>query len=111
MQRAYLAPHQSWSERTPILVFPREIPSGPHASLAGYLGDLETGLERDFRAKPVRIVWAMKDVAFTPQMLDQTWRRTVPDAEVTRFDDAGHYLQEDAHERIVPELLNFVGEL
>lgn len=53
----------------------------------------------------------MKDVAFTPQMLDQTWRRTVPDAEVTRLDDAGHYLQEDAHERIVPELLNFVGKL
>jgi hypothetical protein len=28
---------------------------------------------------------------------------------VTRIDDAGHYLQEDAHERIVPELLKFVG--
>jgi pimeloyl-ACP methyl ester carboxylesterase len=27
---------------------------------------------------------------------------------VTRLDDAGHYLQEDAHERIVPELLRFL---
>jgi hypothetical protein len=29
--------------------------------------------------------------------------------QVTRIDDAGHYLQEDAHERIVPELLDFVS--
>jgi haloalkane dehalogenase len=108
VKRAYLAPHQSWSERTPILVFPREIPSGPEAPLAGYLGDLETGLEREFRSKPVRIVWAMKDPAFTPQMVDQAWLATFPDAQVTRIEDAGHYLQEDAHERIVPELLDFV---
>ena len=104
-----MAPHQSWSERTPILVFPREIPSGPDAPLANYLGDIEAGLERHFRAKPVRIVWAMKDIAFTPQMLEQAWQKTFPDAHVTRIDDAGHYLQEHAHERIVPELLTFVG--
>ena len=109
VKRAYLAPHQSWSERTPILVFPREIPSGPDAPLASYLGDLEAGLERDFRIKPVQIVWAMKDIAFTPQRLEQTWQNTLPDARVTRLDDTGHYLQEDAHERIVPELLAFLG--
>jgi haloalkane dehalogenase len=34
-----------------------------------------------------------------------------PDAEVTRLDDAGHYLQEDAHERIVGELVRFLGDL
>ena len=109
VKRAYLAPHQSWSERTPILMFPREIPSGPDAPLAGYLGELEAGLERHFRTKPVRIVWAMKDIAFTPQMLEQAWQNTFPDAQVTRIDDAGHYLQEDAHERIVPGLLEFLG--
>jgi pimeloyl-ACP methyl ester carboxylesterase len=57
----------------------------------------------------VRIAWAMKDIAFTAQMLDQAWLRTFPDAQVTRIDDAGHYLQEDAHEQIVPELLDFLG--
>jgi hypothetical protein len=30
---------------------------------------------------------------------------------VTKLEDAGHYLQEDAHERIVPELVRFVGRL
>ena len=51
----------------------------------------------------------MKDIAFTPPMLEQAWLKTFPEAQVTRLDDAGHYLQEDAHERIVPELLDFLG--
>jgi pimeloyl-ACP methyl ester carboxylesterase len=51
----------------------------------------------------------MKDIAFTPQVLDQLWLRTFPDADVLRLDDAGHFLQEDAHERIVPALLEHLG--
>ena len=47
-------------------------------------------------------MWAMKDIAFTPELVDQLWLNTFPDAEVERIADAGHYLQEDAHERIVP---------
>jgi pimeloyl-ACP methyl ester carboxylesterase len=57
----------------------------------------------------VRIAWAMKDIAFTPQMLDGLWLQTFPEAKVLRIDDAGHYLQEDAHEQIVPELLEFLN--
>lgn len=29
VKAAYLAPHPTWASRTPILVFPREIPEGP----------------------------------------------------------------------------------
>jgi pimeloyl-ACP methyl ester carboxylesterase len=56
-------------------------------------------------------MWAMRDVAFTPEMLEGMWLQTFPDAEVTRVDDAGHFLQEDAHEAIVPELLRFLAAL
>jgi pimeloyl-ACP methyl ester carboxylesterase len=41
-------------------------------------------------------------------MLEGLWLRTFPDAQVTRLEDAGHYLQEDAHELIVPELIRFL---
>ena len=71
--------------------------------------DIEEKLKEHFRAKPVRIMWAMKDIAFTPEMLDLLWLDTFPEAEVTRILDAGHYLQEDAHEVIVPALVDFVG--
>jgi haloalkane dehalogenase len=54
-------------------------------------------------------MWAMKDIAFTPQMVDELWLQTFPDAEVVRIEDAGHYLQEDAYERIVPELVEFLA--
>jgi pimeloyl-ACP methyl ester carboxylesterase len=109
VKRAYLAPHPSWSSRTGVLVFPREIPSGPVGTVSDLLGWLEERLELHFRDKPVKIVWAMKDIAFTAQMLELLWLKTFPDAQVTRLDDAGHYLQEDAHERIVPELLAFLA--
>jgi hypothetical protein len=33
----------------------------------------------------------------------------LPDAEVTRLNNAGHYLQEDAHDAIVPELLRLLS--
>ena len=109
VKRAYLAPHPTWSSRTAILEFPREIPSGPEGDVADLNGEIEAGLEEHFRSKPVKIIWAMKDIAFTPQMIDQLWLRTFPDAEVERISDAGHYLQEDAHERIVPALIEFLG--
>jgi len=54
-------------------------------------------------------MWAMKDIAFTPEMVEQLWPKTFPDAEVVRIEGAGHYLQEDAHERIVPALVEFLG--
>ncbi len=109
VKAAYLAPHPTWSTRTSILVFPREIPSGPEGPVSDMNADIEEKLKEHFRAKPVRIMWAMKDIAFTPEMLDLLWVDTFPDAEVTRILDAGHYLQEDAYEVIVPALLDFVG--
>jgi haloalkane dehalogenase len=110
VKQAYLAPHPSWSSRTGVLAFPRQIPAHPDDPLSVYLGDVERRLTDAFRDRPVRIVWAMKDVGFTPDMLDELWLPTFPDATVVRLDDAGHYLQEDAHERIVPELLAFLDD-
>jgi haloalkane dehalogenase len=111
VKRAYTDVHQGWSERTAILVFPREIPVTGEGPVVEMNTEIEEGLKRDFRSKPVHITWAMKDVAFTPNLLDTLWLDTFPDASVTRLEDAGHYLQEDAHELIAPELASFVGGL
>jgi haloalkane dehalogenase len=108
VKRAYRQVHSGWSERTAILVFPREIPVTGDGPVTAMNAEIERGLEEHFRSKPVRIVWAMKDIAFLPAYLETLWLRTFPDAEVTKLDDAGHYLQEDAHERIAPELVQFV---
>ncbi len=109
VKKAYLAPHPTWSSRTGILVFPREIPEGPEGEVSDFNDSIDKALREHFRSKPVKIMWAMKDIAFTPGMVDSLWLKTFPDAEVIRLDNAGHYLQEDAHELIVPELVEFLG--
>jgi haloalkane dehalogenase len=111
VKRAYSEVHGGWSERTAILVFPREIPRTSEGPVVAMTTAIEAGLEQHFRSKPVEIMWAMKDVAFLPAYLDTLSLKTFPDARATRLEDAGHYLQEDAHERIVPELVRFVSGL
>jgi pimeloyl-ACP methyl ester carboxylesterase len=111
VKRAYKDVHSGWSERTSILVFPREIPVTAEGPVAAMNAEIEARLKQHFRSKPVHVCWAMKDIAFLPTYLDTLWLDTFPDARVTRLEDAGHYLQEDAHERIVPELVEFVGNL
>ncbi len=111
VKRAYRDVHQGWADRTPILVFPREIPVTGEGLVVAMNAEIEEGMKRDFRSKPVHVTWAMKDVAFLPSYLETLWLDTFPDATVTKLDAAGHYLQEDAHERIVPELVRFVNGL
>jgi pimeloyl-ACP methyl ester carboxylesterase len=107
VRAAYLAPHPTWSSRTAVLVFPREIPSGPAGRVSDFLATVHEGLMAQ-KDKPVFIAWAMKDPAFTSRYLNTLWLRDYPRAELLRLEDAGHYLQEDAHERIVPALVDFL---
>jgi pimeloyl-ACP methyl ester carboxylesterase len=111
VKRAYRDVHQGWADRTPILVFPREIPVDGTGPVSALTAAIEEGMKGDFRSKPVHVMWAMQDPAFLPSYLDTLWLDTFPEAGVTKLDDAGHYLQEDAHEVIVPELVRFVGRL
>ncbi len=74
----------------------------------GSAAKIEDGLRCHFADRPAAIAWGVKDPAFTPRWRD-LWLKTFPHADVLRLPDAGHYLQEDAHERIVPALLRFLG--
>ncbi len=105
---AYLAPHPTWASRTPILVFPREIPAGPTGRVSDFTAEINRQLVPAFQDKRVLVAWPMKDVAFTPDMLEDYWRADFPNAEVLRVEEAGHYIQEDAHEVVIPRLLSFL---
>ena len=75
--------------------------------MSEFLGELEKGLAV-FNDKPMLIVWAMQDPAFTPEVLETKWIPAFPRALGVRIADAWHYLQEDAHEVIVPRLLELL---
>ena len=104
---AYLAPHPSWDSRTGVLAYPRLIPwdrDNPTRALGEHV---EAGLGR-LAHLPVLVCWALDDPAFRAPVL-RMWRERFPSAEVHELEGASHFLQEDAHERIVPLLLEFLG--
>jgi len=108
---AYLAPHPSWSSRTGILAFPRQIPSGPKGLISDFAAMEGAKLAENFAHKPVTIVWPMKDIAFSPETLENMWIKSFPHADVRRVERSGHFIQEDAHDIVIPELMDFINRL
>ncbi|NLY01651.1 MAG: alpha/beta fold hydrolase [Rhodopirellula sp.] len=100
------APYDSWANRIAVLRFALDIPLKPSHPTFQTLTDIENGLGQ-FADHPVLLLWGMKDWCFTPQFLDR-FLEYLPNAEVERLADAGHYIVEDAHERVVPLLEDFL---
>jgi len=101
-----LAPYDSWAHRVAIQRFVEDIPM--HAGHPSYttLLHLEERLPT-LAGKPISLIWGMRDWCFTPAMLER-FREIFPSAETHCFEDAGHYVVEDAHERIVPLVADFL---
>jgi haloalkane dehalogenase len=101
-----LAPYDSWSHRQAIYRFVADIPLSPRHPSYAALADIEAGLPR-LAASPWMFIWGVRDWCFTPQFLDR-FLEFFPTAEVHRLADAGHWVVEDAHERIAPLVENFL---
>ncbi|WP_420613837.1 alpha/beta fold hydrolase [Candidatus Spongiisocius sp.] len=61
-----------------------------------------------FVCKPTLVFWGAKDIAFRKKELDR-WKSELSDSEVHEFDDCGHFLAEEAPDRILPRLSTFLG--
>lgn len=107
VRAGYLAPYDSYSHRVAVQRFVEDIPLTPshpsYATLKGIEDSLPT-----LAGLPKMFVWGMQDWCFTPHFLER-FLEFYPDAETHRFADAGHYVVEDAHERIVPLIDDFVA--
>ena len=108
VRRAYLAPYDNWANRVAILRFVRDIPEHPGVPSHAVLASIEATLP-EFVDRPMMIFWGAKDFCFTDRVL-AGWIRRFPNARFHRFEDAGHYVIEDAHERITPLLRDFLEE-
>jgi len=51
-------------------------------------------------AKPMELVWAMKDPAFGNEHVIARWQLDFPSANLTRLANANHYIQEDAPDAV-----------
>ncbi len=106
VRRGYLLPYGSWAERVAIQRFVRDIPMSPRHPTWAVVDGIDREL-RTLRDKPMLILWGGKDWCFTDDFL-AGWLARFPEAEAVRFDQAGHYVLEDAHEELVPRAVRFL---
>ncbi|WP_437225547.1 alpha/beta fold hydrolase [Planctomicrobium sp. SH661] len=108
VKKGFLLPYDSWANRISVQRFVEEIPLEPAHPSYQTLVDVEQGLAQ-FKDHPFLFIWGEQDWCFTTAFLDE-WEERFPQARTVRYPDAGHYVFEDAHERMVPELRAFLGE-
>jgi haloalkane dehalogenase len=107
-KRAYLLPYGSWADRVAVNAFVRDIPlRDTHPSWAA-LAAVEQGLGQ-FRDRPALVLWGGRDFCFNDAFLAR-WREILPQARVTRFGAAGHYVLEDAGDEGVRRAAAFLRE-
>jgi cis-3-alkyl-4-acyloxetan-2-one decarboxylase len=105
--RAYLAPYDSWEHRIAVQRFVEDIPLGPGDRSFGIVEQVSRDLPKLAKI-PTLLSWGRKDFVFDDAFLAE-WRRRMPYAEMHVFEDAGHFVLEDAHERIVPLVRDFLA--
>lgn len=108
VRAGYLAPYRSWADRVAVNRFVKDIPLRSSHPSYGTLRGVEERLEQ-FRDHPMLLVWGERDWCFTTDFLAEFQRR-FPQAETLSLPDAGHYVFEDAHEKILPACVKFLGE-
>jgi haloalkane dehalogenase len=106
VQEGYLYPYRNWHDRVAIHRFVKDIPMRKSHVSWETLKNLENSLEK-WRHGRVRILWGSQDWCFHERIL-RVWESILPDAEVQRFSEAGHYLMEDAGDAIIPEVRKFL---
>ena len=100
-----LAPYSNAHDRIATLRFVEDIPMKPSHPSWDRLTRIEERLAT-LREKPMLIVWGDKDFCFTPKFRAK-WQELFPAADVHAYDDVGHYVMEDAPERVVPLMRSF----
>ena len=102
-----LAPYGNPHDRLATLRFVEDIPMKPaHPSYARLLR-VEERLA-SLSAKPMMLLWGDADFCFTPKFR-ATWQAHFPNAAVHAWNDVGHYVMEDAPDRVIPLVERFLA--
>lgn len=103
----FLLPHASWKDRLSVLRFVQDIPMKPGDDAFEAVRNTEASLDR-LKDIPKLFCWGRKDFVFDNAFLGE-WQRRFPDAQFRVFENAGHYLLEDAREEIIPFVKEFLA--
>lgn len=107
VRAAYLAPYTRTSERRAIEQLVRAIPVGPGDAAWETVQELAADLEH-LRGLPALLCWGMRDPVFTDEVLAE-WLRRLPQARPCLYPDAGHLVLEDARDRVIADVREFLA--
>lgn len=107
VERAYLDVCEGWNESRAVQRFVQDIPLAPGDPAWQPVLAIEHALPK-FSGTPMLLPWGMKDWVFDEAFLNG-WIKRFPHARVERFADCGHFLLEDAPERLVPMIADFLA--
>ncbi len=107
-RRGLMAPYDSYANRLAVHEFVKDIPLTPdHPSYETAL-EIDNGLVETVGDKPMQICWGLQDFVFDGLFLAE-WQRRIPHTNVEAYSDAGHYVLEDAPQRIIKAMKRLLG--
>lgn len=106
VRRAYVSPYNTWANRISTLRFMQDIPLQPGDKAWPLVAEAGRRLP-EFADRPAFIGWGLQDFVFDKHFLAD-FRAALPNAEVTAFEDAGHYVLEDKQAVLVPAIRKFL---
>jgi haloalkane dehalogenase len=108
VESAYLQVCDGWNESRAVQRFVQDIPLKPGDPAWDQVLATEAALGKFLHA-PMLLPWGTRDWVFDSDFL-RGWTARFPSARVQRYDDCGHFLLEDAPERVVPLIADFVAK-
>jgi haloalkane dehalogenase len=103
--KCLLSPYDSWKNRIATYRFVKDIPVRPSDASFQTVSTVSENLYK-LGHLPVLICWGLHDFVFDLDYFNE-WRQRFPDAEAHLLEDAGHYILEDAPEKVAGYMAAF----
>ncbi|HEY2826358.1 MAG TPA: alpha/beta fold hydrolase [Pirellulales bacterium] len=107
VRAGYLSPYNSWTSRVAVDRFVKDIPRTPRHPSYETLLRIENGLP-SLADRPWLLLWGMRDWCFHEWYL-QRFLNFIPQAEVQRLHNAGHWLVEDEPTEVIARISQFLS--
>lgn len=105
VKKGFLFPYNNYKNRIATAKFVTDIPMSKSHRSFETLDKIEKSLSQ--HKCPKLILWGRKDFCFNDYFLNK-WQQIYPEANVKIFEDAGHYVIEDAKEEVIGEMRQFI---